>query len=63
MNREQAIEYAKDHLDEIPVTDLQYLYDSDEPDEERCEFERPYQEEERIKEEREEEQEEQGMQI
>lgn len=31
---EQAIQYAEDHIDEIPLGDLEYLPDSDEIDEE-----------------------------
>lgn len=37
---EQAIAYAKEHIDEIPIeSDLEYIGDSDELDEEHCEFE------------------------
>lgn len=39
MTREEAINYAKDHLDEIPCDGkLQYIQDSDELDEENCDF-------------------------
>lgn len=37
---EQAIKYAKEHIDEIPITsDLEYIGDTDELDEENCSFE------------------------
>ena len=37
---EQAIAYAKEHIDEISIeSDLEYIGDSDELDEEHCEFE------------------------
>lgn len=37
---EQAVEYAKDHIDEIPIdSDLEYISDTDELDEENCSFE------------------------
>ncbi len=36
---EQAIAYAKEHIDEISIeSDLEYIGDSDELDEEHCEF-------------------------
>ena len=38
MTREEAIEYAKQHIDEIPVGELEYISDSDEIDEENCDF-------------------------
>ena len=39
LNLEEAIEYAKKHIDEIPCGDLEYVSDSDEIDEENCDFE------------------------
>ena len=36
---EEAIEYAKNHLDEIPLGELEYVSDSDTLDEENCDFE------------------------
>ena len=39
MTLEEAIEYAKEHLDEIPCGELEYISDSDELDEENCDFE------------------------
>ena len=39
MTLEEAIEYAKGHLDEIPCGELEYVSDSDELDEENCDFE------------------------
>lgn len=39
MTLEEAIEYAKGHLDEIPCSELEYVSDSDELDEENCDFE------------------------
>ena len=39
MTLEEAIEYAKPHLAEIPCGELEYLSDSDELDEENCDFE------------------------
>lgn len=38
MTLEEAIEYAKEHLDEIPCGELEYISD-DELDEENCDFE------------------------
>lgn len=39
MSIEEAIEYAKNHLDECNIeTELEYISDSDELDEENCEF-------------------------
>lgn len=35
---EEAIEYAKEHINEIPIGELEWLSDSDEIDEENCEF-------------------------
>lgn len=39
MTIKQAIEYAKEHIDEIPCGELEYISDSDELDEKNCEFE------------------------
>ena len=39
MTLEEAIDYAKEHLDDIPLGRLIYVPDSDELDEEMCEFE------------------------
>ena len=39
MNLQEAIEYAKEHLDEIPCGDLEWISDSDEIIEENCDFE------------------------
>ena len=40
MTREEAIQYAKDNLEELPLpTDSDYLTDSSELDEENCDFE------------------------
>lgn len=36
---EEAIDYARYHLDEIPCGELKYISDSDELDEENCDFE------------------------
>lgn len=38
MSLEEAVKYAREHLDEIACEDLQYL-DGDKLDEELCEFE------------------------
>ena len=35
---EEAIKYAKEHLNEIPCGELEYISDSDELDEENCDF-------------------------
>lgn len=35
----EAIEYAKDHLGDIPMHNLTYIPESDELNEEMCEFE------------------------
>ena len=35
---EEAIQYAKDHIDEICVGELNYIPDSDMIDEENCDF-------------------------
>lgn len=40
MNIDEAIKYAKEHLSNIPIINgLEYISDSDELDEENCEFE------------------------
>lgn len=39
MTLEEAIEYAKDHINEIPLGAMEYVSDSDELDEENCDFE------------------------
>lgn len=39
MSIEEAIEYAKVHIDNIPLGELDYISYSDEIDEECCEFE------------------------
>ena len=39
MNLEEAIEYAKEHINEIPIGELEWIPDSDEIDEENCDFE------------------------
>ena len=39
MTLEEAIEYAKNHLNEIPLEELEYVDDSDILDEENCDFE------------------------
>lgn len=39
MSFEEAIEYAKQHLDDAPLTELEYVEGSDELDEENCDFE------------------------
>lgn len=38
MTLEEAIEYAKKHIDEIPIGELEWISDSDEIDEENCDF-------------------------
>lgn len=38
MSEEEAIQYAKEHIDEIPCGELDYISNSDELDEENCEF-------------------------
>lgn len=35
---DEAIQYAKEHIDEIPVGVLEYIGDSDQLDEENCNF-------------------------
>ena len=39
MTLEEAIEYAKNHLNEIPLEELEYVDDSDILDEDNCDFE------------------------
>ena len=39
MTLEEAIEYAKKHIDEIPIGELEWISYSDEIDEENCDFE------------------------
>ena len=36
---DEAIKYAKEHITKIPLGTLEYITDSDELDEENCEFE------------------------
>lgn len=38
MTLEEAIAYAKEHIKEIPLGVLEYISDSDELDEENCDF-------------------------
>lgn len=45
MTLEEAIEYAKNHLNEIPLEELEYVDDSDILDEENCNFEEDEEEE------------------
>ena len=35
---EEAVEYAKEHINEIPCGELEYISDSDVLDEENCSF-------------------------
>lgn len=39
MTLEEAIDHAKKHIDEIPIGELEWISDSDEIDEENCDFE------------------------
>ena len=39
MTLEEAIEYAKKHINEISIGELEWISDSDEIDEENCDFE------------------------
>ena len=39
MTIEEAIEYAKQHLNEVPLGRLEYVNDSDVLDEDNCDFE------------------------
>ena len=36
---QEAIQYAKNHINEIPVGELEWISDSDSIDEDNCEFE------------------------
>lgn len=38
LSEKEAIEYAKKHIDEIPVGEMEYIPDSDILDEENCGF-------------------------
>jgi hypothetical protein len=38
MTLEEAIDYAKIHINEIPIGEMEYISDSDELDEENCSF-------------------------
>lgn len=38
MSLEEAVQYAKDHIDEISIGELEYISDSDQIDEENCCF-------------------------
>ena len=38
MTLEEAIKYAKAHLDEVPLGQLEYVRDSDQLDEDNCDF-------------------------
>ena len=40
MTLEEAIEYAKKHINEIPIGEMEYISDSDEIDEENCDFDK-----------------------
>ena len=39
MTLEEAIEYAKQHIQDIPVGELDWVENSDEIDEDNCDFE------------------------
>lgn len=39
MTLKEAIQYAKEHIDEISISQLDYVSGSDELDEENCDFE------------------------
>lgn len=39
LSLEEAIQYAKEHIDEIHLGELEYISDSDRLDEENCDFE------------------------
>lgn len=45
MTLKESIQYAKEHLDEIPCGELEYVSDSDELDEENCDFAEDYENE------------------
>lgn len=38
MSLQEAIEYAKNHIDEIPLGEMEWISGSDEIDEENCDF-------------------------
>lgn len=38
LSREEALDYVKEHLSDIPLGDLEYVTDSDQLDEENCAF-------------------------
>ena len=38
MTIEEAVKYAKEHINEIPCGELEYISDSDVLDEENCDF-------------------------
>lgn len=38
MTLDEAIEYAKEHINEIPLGEMEYVSDSDVLDEENCDF-------------------------
>lgn len=38
MSLEEAVQYAKDHIDEVSIGELEYISDSDQIDEENCCF-------------------------
>lgn len=40
MTLEEAIEYARENLDEIPLGEMEYIPDSDVLDEENCDFDK-----------------------
>ena len=40
MTLEEAIEYAKQHIQDIPVGELDWIENSDEIDEDNCDFEK-----------------------
>lgn len=42
MTLEEAIEYARENLDEIPLGEMEYISDSDVLDEENCEFDKEH---------------------
>lgn len=38
LSRKEALDYAREHLEDIPLGDLEYVTDSDQLDEENCDF-------------------------
>ena len=38
LSREEALDYAREHLEDIPLGVLEYVTDSDQLDEENCDF-------------------------